>query len=686
MKYLLCSIILLFNILFSNDFYFIPTQEIENGSSVSIDLQKYLLSDYLNIYYKTHDDFDISTSNDSLHIKLKNNKMGLSILNINVNDRDISIVIYVNLNSRQDSVININKKESVIIKDSYEFISDDLILNFKNVAHVTSNSDLKKDDIKILFNNTLIEKKFYHIFKDRIRIMMPKSSKDGMLRICVTDKEGNLLRENQTIISNGMPISIDSSSHSLYFSNIYYLVVDRFSDKNETNNLQVFDLSIDNKLKFHGGDLSGVIRKINNGYFDRLGINNILISPIQSNPDSSFRESQLPFKKKMGFDGNWPVHLTSIDPRFGTDEDLRLLINTSHKKGIRIFMEFIAGHTHANHSYYQSNIDWYDSNPSSWRELFLPQFDLNNSSLIKQITLDASYWLNEFNIDGLFNNVNHSLSHTFSKYYNKSLRSQNTRNPFQSIKFSDSFQTTPQFIHPAGFNSELNFDLYLNGREHFSEDSSDFVEFNKLITDNLRTYSSINLMGTFTSIDNEARFISVADGQTKFNRDNIDLPNKVINPVSYEKLFMFTVMNNSLPGIPILYYGEEYGQIGGAEFDSKRDMKFQNEISILESFLKERVSKLNFLRRKHPALSVGDFMVLRETKHFTVWLKSYYNEKILIFFNLQDKIIEKNISLPFEANELVSLLDDTIITLDNTAMASLVIPPYKTGIYLLKTK
>ena len=68
------------------------------------------------------------------------------------------------------------------------------------------------------------------------------------------------------------------------------------------------------------------------------------------------------------------------------------------------------------------------------------------------------------------------------------------------------------------------------------------------------------------------------------------------------------------------------------------------------------------------------------------WLKSYYNEKILVFFNLQNKVIEKNISLPFEANELISLLDDSRIILDDPNMASLVIPPYKTGIYILKSK
>ena len=682
----LLTIVLLLGFVYSNNFYFIPTQNIEYGSDLSIGLQKYSTSNYLDIKYQSNDSFNIRASNDSIYITPKNNIGGLSALSMNINGEDINLIVYIS----HDSLKNISKKESIIIKDSYEFSSDDLILSFKNVTHILSNSDLRDGDIKILFNNTLFEKKYYHIFKDKIRVMMPKSFTDGMLRICATDKDGNLLRENQTLFSNGMPVSTNSLTHALYFSNIYYLMVDRFSDKNKANNLQVSDLSIDNKLKFHGGDLSGIIRKLNNGYFDRLGINNILISPIQSNPDSASRESQLPFKKKMGFDGSWPIDSRSIDPRFGTDGNFRLLVNTSHKKDIGVFMEFIAGHTHQDHPYYQTNSDWYNFNNLNSSDLFLPVLDLSNKDLIKKITLDAAYWIEEFNINGLFMNVNHSLSYEFAKHYNESLKSENSKNIFQSIKFSDSFDMTPEFVHPLAFNSEMNFDLYLQAREHFSKDGSDFIEFNQFIENHLEINSSINLMGTFTGIDNEPRFISVADGQAQYN-DNLsidlsDIPDKIINPISYEKLFMFTVMNNSLPGIPMIYYGEEYGQVGGAGFDSKRDMKFQNELSILESYLKDRVSKLNLLRKEYPSLSIGDLMVLRESKHFTAWLKSYYNEKILILFNLQDKIIEKNISLPFESNELHSLKDDSVIILDDTGMASFVIPPYKTGIYLLKTK
>ena len=116
--------------------------------------------------------------------------------------------------------------------------------------------------------------------------MLPNSAYEGMLRICSIEPNGNLLLENQTIISDGLPLSTAQNKASYFFSNIYYLIVDRFLDGDKSNNTQEVDMSIDKKLRFHGGDLSGVIRKLDKGYFNELGVNSILLSPINSNPYS----------------------------------------------------------------------------------------------------------------------------------------------------------------------------------------------------------------------------------------------------------------------------------------------------------------------------------------------------------------------------------------------------------------
>ena len=238
------------------------------------------------------------------------------------------------------------------------------------------------------------------------------------------------------------------------------------------------------------------------------------------------------------------------------------------------------------------------------------------------------------------------------------------------------------------FDSSYNKKLYKLARKHFSGSNTDFINLNNMIKEDFHQYKPSNLMITSTSLPNEVRFISVADGQSFFGQmsDNSIFLNPVepiLNPVSYEKLFMFMVMNYSLPGIPTIFYGEEIGQIGGFGPDSKRDMKFQEDLTPLEDHLKNRVSKLNFIRRNYPSLSIGDFMVLREGEKYSVWLKSYFDERILVLFNLQNKSIEINTALPFQAHRLISLLDEKKIELDNPNMINLVVPPNSSSIYIL---
>ena len=149
---------------------------------------------------------------------------------------------------------------------------------------------------------------------------------------------------------------------------------------------------------------------------------------------------------------------------------------------------------------------------------------------------------------------------------------------------------------------------------------------------------------------------------------------------------MFNLMNNSLPGIPTFFHGDEYGEIGVGHSDSKRNIRFQRKLNAIELKYKNKISKLNNIRTRYASLSLGDFYVLKEGPDYTVWLKSYFNEHTIIFFNLQDKTTTLNFSLPFETKKMISLLDDQIIELENSSIASIVVPPMQSGILLLDRK
>jgi len=658
-------------------FHLIPIQRVKYGDTLIVDLQNYIYSDNLDINFNHNHSLNIKMFNDSLFIIPLDNVNQIAPLRLNINNQDINIMVF-SYSENDDQSIHLRDKEAIILKDSHKSNPDNLVLNYKYLPASSSNKSLMDNTTWILFNNSILESKYYHIFDHQIRVMLPKPINDGTLRIFSIDYNGRLLQENHTIISNSTVLSPTQNNSLPHFSNMYYVLIDRFFNNKENSPLPD-DLSIDYKVNFHGGDFLGLVKKINNGYFNRLGINNLILSPINTNPDSSFRSDIPPYRKHMGFDGFWPIDSRDIDSRFGTADELKELIVDSHYQGLGIYLDYIVGYTHTNHSYHNLNPMWFIPNTFE-NKSFLPQLDFLNSEVIRQVNSDIIYWISEFNFDGVHYSSTENTSGKFWQYLNRSLYSEVNR---------DNLKADNQIINK--YSLQFNLSLYHEARDHFSGLNTNFQNLNNFIKTNLSELGPINLMGTLTTLQCDPKFISVADthidyGGVEDHRVFVDFPEKVVHASSYEKLFMFFLMNNSLPGIPILFHGDEYGQIGIGEADSKRDLKFQNKLNFLESKLKNKISRLNSIRNQYPSLSIGDFFVLRESLDYSVWLKSYFGEHTIIFFNLQDKTIQLNIPLPFESKKLISLLDNNIIELDNSKMASIVIPPYQSGIFLLDLK
>lgn len=126
-------------------------------------------------------------------------------------------------------------------------------------------------------------------------------------------------------------------------ANIYFLLTDRFHNGDPSN-----DLNFDRKNKtaimrgFLGGDIAGVIQKLEEGYFKNLGVTALWLTPWFEQVHGSTDEGT---GVTYGYHGYWTRDWTSMDPNFGTEEEVALLIKTAHSQGIRIVMDVIINHT-----------------------------------------------------------------------------------------------------------------------------------------------------------------------------------------------------------------------------------------------------------------------------------------------------------------------------------------------------
>jgi alpha-amylase len=126
-------------------------------------------------------------------------------------------------------------------------------------------------------------------------------------------------------------------------ANIYFLLTDRFYNGDPSNDTH-FGRNEETAILrgFEGGDIRGIIEKMEQGYFSKLGINALWITPFFEQNHGPTDEST---GMTYGYHGYWIQDWTSLDPNFGTPEDLGELVDLAHRQGIRIVMDVVMNHT-----------------------------------------------------------------------------------------------------------------------------------------------------------------------------------------------------------------------------------------------------------------------------------------------------------------------------------------------------
>jgi alpha-amylase len=124
---------------------------------------------------------------------------------------------------------------------------------------------------------------------------------------------------------------------------VYFLLIDRFANGDSSNDRALGRGDDASVLRgFEGGDLAGVLQKLETGYFDSLGVSAIWMTPFVEQIHGSVDEGT---GKTYGFHGYWTRDWTAVDPAFGTEADLRRVVAAAHRRGIRILMDAVINHT-----------------------------------------------------------------------------------------------------------------------------------------------------------------------------------------------------------------------------------------------------------------------------------------------------------------------------------------------------
>jgi glycosidase len=156
-------------------------------------------------------------------------------------------------------------------------------------------------------------------------------------------------------------------------------------------------------------------------------------------------------------------------------------------------------------------------------------------------------------------------------------------------------------------------------------------------------------MNYITGNQDKSRFISLAGGDLKFNEDSKmagwTREIGVGDPVGYKKLQCFTAFNMTIPGIPTIYYGDEFGMPGANDPDNRRMMKFDNLISEEQQTI-DMTKKLVHLRKENLPLTLGDYRLLMANQNAYVFARTYFDKIAVVLFNKSSEQAEISVNLP----------------------------------------
>ncbi len=463
----------------------------------------------------------------------------------------------------------------------------------------------------------------------------------------------------QTVQMIDGQIAGSSDQRTLNDQIIYCIMVDRFNNGDPSNDNPVKHDSLFTPANYQGGDLQGIINKIDEGYFSSLGINTFWISPIVDNTNEAYREYPAPHRYYTGYHGYWPISATKVEEKFGDMNLARELVKKAHEKNINVLLDYVANHVHEGHWMWKDHRNWFGTyllpngrlnlrlwdeyRLTTWFEPYMPSFDYDGSyEALEFMTDNPVWWLKVTGADGFRHDAVKHVPNEYWRLLTQKIKSRieipEKRKIYQIGETFGGIDLISSYVNNGQLNAQFNFNLYDVAIPTFLDEKASFKLLDYQMQKSFQVFGYNNLMGNIMDSHDKIRYMAYADGDLEINDGRANElawtnPPHVDNPSSYDKLKLHLAYLLTIPGVPIIYYGDEIGMTGAADPDNRRMMRFGDQLNQYEKQTLNDVSKLIHIRKDHPALRYGDFLTLQADENVYAYLRSDMNERILTIIN-----------------------------------------------------
>ena len=498
-------------------------------------------------------------------------------------------------------------------------------------------------------------------------------------------------------------------------ANLYFLLTDRFNNGDPSNDVN-FDRTEEtgNLRGFEGGDIKGITQKIEEGYFTDLGINAIWMTPIVEQIHGGTDEGT---GITYGFHGYWTKDWTNIDPNYGTKEDLKVLVETAHKNGIRILLDAVINHTGPVtekdpvwpkdwvRTSPQCTYDNYENTVSCTLVKNLPDIltDSNEAvelppQLIEKWKAEGHYDKEVKELDAFFKRTGHPRAPRF--YIMKWLTDYITEFGIDGYRV-DTVKHTEEYVWQE-FKDECDYafsqykrnnpdkvlddnDFYLVGEVYnYGISGGQFFDFGdkkvNYFDDAFQSLINFEFKWNSKELGYEPlfkRYSDVLEGDLKdYGILNYLSSHDDGQPFDANREKPFETANRLLlsPGTSQVYYGDESarslvieGTVGDATLRSFMNWQDLESYTGTQKIL-NHWQKLGQFRFNHPAIGAGKHHMITQEPYlfYRTYQKEDYKDLVVVGMDLKkgEKII--NVSKVFEdGTELRDAYSNTLVTVEN---------------------
>ena len=490
---------------------------------------------------------------------------------------------------------------------------------------------------------------------------LPKYAGRSYLRVFAANNE---VQANDLLIplQDGEPVTAADqlTRHDPNAQVLYSVLVDRFYNGNPDNDAPLNSPEVDPRVDYKGGDLKGITDKIEDGFFDSLGINTLWISPITQNPEDAWGQYPDPKTKFSGYHGYWPIYNTKVDNRMGTDDELRELLAKAHQHNINVILDYVANHMHINSPTLKEHPNWItdsllpdgrrnfelwdEARLTTWFDKHIPSLDLEREDVCDAMTDTALFWVTNFDFDGYRHDA---CKHIPLNYWRMFTRKMKTRFPDRSLwmigETYGSNELIGSYVKTGMLNAQFDFNIYHTAIDVLGGRGVPMTRMADVIDESLASYGAHHTMGNISGNHDKTRFISLAGGAVSWDEDgkyagwhrDIGVTadgDPVREKEAFQKALLLEVINLTIPGVPCIYQGDEYGQCGANDPDNRRMMRFDG-LNENEQWLLSQTESLIRQRRSSMPLLYGDYKRIFADENVLVFTRTYLGETVLVGIN-----------------------------------------------------